>query len=499
MAKLALQLQTVFLTAAFSVSAQAQISKERYEKTFVSPNGVQESCIAIAKLPLGDYKRGDVEEEQRLCNLDFYNNTVALCPKTWSTSPGTMIHDFAGLASSSAEAENSMCRRGSPMKTLSKFKQTMNQADTSATFSASSIMYYHFSRALKAIVTVPTAVYRSMDKDIHKSRVADRAHPATNARMNSAGWNWLRRADADPSVYQPTSDLFTADRQKIYGVLLRDKGERYGAEINGTRASGWGDGQNYDFQKTPAFMALKSSLPLRQAIAAGYDEAIRDGAMARAFATGRPSEAQMVLWMNEVSEIVILDYIFSQQDRIGNIDYVWHWAYLDPATGEVKAEKVEDDRFKDLPRTQMARITPPTAIADKSPVLVQKTSIGDNDAGGMVQYANFTRRTGMLEGIANRTPPLQHINAETYTRILRLANDFRARGENYQTLDREIRILGFNDARDRRFSQLINNTLRVAEILENNCVSGQLKLDLISFKQAIKNEWVNHDTNCHVE
>lgn len=497
MAKLALQ--TVFLTTALSIAAQAQISRERVEKTYTSPNGVQESCIAIGKLPQGNYKRGDVEEEQRLCNLDFYNNTVALCPKTWSTSPGTIIHDFAGHATSSEQAEASLCRTGNPMKTLSKFKQTMNQADTSATFSASSIMYYHFSRALDAIVTVPAAVYRSMDKDIHKTRVADRARPAANARMNIAGWNWLRRADANPSVYQPTSDLFTADRRQIYGVLLKNKGERYGAEINGTRASGWGDGQNHDFQKTPAFMALKSSLPLREAITAGYNSAIRDGAMARAFATGRPSEAQMVLWMNEVSEIVILDYIFSQQDRIGNIDYVWHWAYLDPASGEVKAEKVNDERLESLSRAQMNRITPPVDIADKNPVLVQKTSIGDNDAGGMVQYANFTRRTGMLEGLANRTPPLQHINAETYRRVLRLANDFRTRGPNYQTLDREIRILGYNDSRDRRFSQLINNTIRVAEILENNCVSGQLKLDLVSFKQAIKNEWVNHDNSCRVE
>lgn len=491
---------TTLLLTLTATSAFAQVDKNRMERTFTSPNGVQESCIAIAKLPIGEYKASDVQEEQRLCGYDFYNNTVALCPKVWSTSPGTMIQDFSGLASSSSQAESSLCGQNTRMKTLSKFKQTMNQSGTSGTFSGSSIMYYHFSRALDAIVTVPTAVYRSMDKDAHKARVTDRARPAASARMNVAGWNWMRQAEASPAAYSPTSDLFTQDRKKIYGVLLKDKGERYGAEINGTRASGWGDGQNYDFQKTPAFAALKTAQPLAQAIETGYTAALRDGAMARAFASGKPSTQQMVLWMNEVSEIVLLDYIFSQQDRVGNIDYIWHWAYVDQATGEVKAEKVADE-YKDLSRAQLARIPVPASLAGKNPVLVQKTSIGDNDAGGLVQYANFTRRTGMLEGVAGKTGPLRHLNPETYRRVVRLARDFQRRGENYQTLDREIRILGYNDSGDRRFAQLINNTIRVAGILETNCASGQLKLDLVSFKKAMKGQMVVSDAeaSCTVD
>ena len=37
----------------------------------------------------------------------------------------------------------------------------------------------------------------------------------------------------------------------------------------------------------------------------------------------------MMFWMTELSEICLLDYIFSQQDRPGNIDYRWVWYYLD--------------------------------------------------------------------------------------------------------------------------------------------------------------------------
>lgn len=473
----------------------ADVDKSRLEKTFTSPNGVQESCIALAKLPMGAYKNGDVEEEARLCNLDFYNNTVALCPKTWSTSPGTIVSDFSGLASSSAQAEASLCKAGSPMKTAAKFKQTMNQQGTSGTFSGSSILYYHISRALDTSVTIPTAVYRSMDKNAHNSRVTSKARPPSNAKMNIAGWDWIRRAEASPDVYRPTSDLFTPDRKQIYGVLLKDKGERYGVEINGTRASGWGDGQNFDFQKTPGFMALKTNQPLADAINTGYANAVKDGAMAKAFASGRPSTAQMVLWMNELSEIAVLDFIFSQQDRVGNVDFRWYWSYVDAATGEVKAEKVDSE----VSRLSMSKVALPASLAGKNAILVQKTSIGDNDAGGLVQYANFTRRTGMLDGIAGKVNPLHHFNKETYDRLIRLSRDFKNRGENYQTLDREIRITGYNDAGDKRFAQLINNTIRAAQILETNCASGILKLDLVSFKKAVKGEMVATDTSCNVQ
>jgi hypothetical protein len=477
----------------------ADVDRSRLEKTFVSPNGVRESCVALAKLPMGAYKASDAEEELRLCSLDFYNNSVALCPKTWSTSPGTMIQSFQGLASSSAAAEASLCKNGTPMKTLSKFKQTMNQQGTSGTFSGSSIMYYHLSRALDTSVTVPIAVYRSMDKAAHNSRVTAKAHPAANARMNIAGWDWIRRSEASPEVYRPTSDLFTADHKQIYGVLLKDSGERYGMEVNGTRASGWGDGQNFDFQKTPGFMALKTNQPLVDAINTGYSNAVKDGAMAKAFASGRPSVPQMVLWMNELSEIALMDFIFSQQDRVGNVDYKWYWTYVDSATGEVKAEKVDDERLKSISRLSMSKIPVPAALAGKNAILVQKTSIGDNDAGGLVQYANFARRTGMLDGVAGKTNPMYHFNKDTYSRLIRLARDFKARGENYQTLEREIRIAGYNDAGDKRFAQLINNTVRAADLLEANCKSGVLKLDLVSFKKAVEGDLVATNKTCTVQ
>jgi len=483
--------------AVFSSVTQvyAQVDLSRKIKTFTSPNGVQESCVALSKLPMGDYKPGDVKEEENLCSIDFNDNATALCSKTWSTSPATIVHSFRDvdgkdLANSADEAENNLCGKDSRMDKVAKFKQTMNQDGTSGTYSGASILYYHLSRALDTEVDVPVAVYRSMDKDEHLRRVSAKARPPANAKMNVAGWNWLRSGENNPSSYPSMSDLFTGDRKQIYGTLLRDKGERYKEEINGTRESGWGKGQNMDFQKTPAFSALRSSATdLVSAINSGYAEAIKNPKMKAAVPT-QPSMPQMVLWMNEVSEIAILDYIFSQQDRVGNIDYQWYWSYVD-ANGEVKADRVKDDAFKSLSRLSMGKIKMPAEIAARNPILVQKTAIGDNDAGGLLQYANFTKTTGMLEG-------MRHLNKDTYQRLLKLAQDFKAKGVNYQVLKSESALLNATEG-NKRFLQTTGNTILAAGILEKNCRAGLLRLDLVSFKKAMKNELQTSATSCDIE
>ncbi len=34
-------------------------------------------------------------------------------------------------------------------------------------------------------------------------------------------------------------------------------------------------------------------------------------------------------WMRDLVDITLLDYIFSQQDRIGNIDYLTYWYWVE--------------------------------------------------------------------------------------------------------------------------------------------------------------------------
>lgn len=443
---------------------------------FQSPNGVAESCVALTKMPLGKYSEGDLSKEKEFCSIDFYDNSVALCPKTWSTSPGTIVRDNSKSGKSSAQSEVSNCGQSSTLDSIAKFKQTMNRPDTSGTYANSSLLYYHFSRALDATVDIPVAVYRTMDRKSHYERVSSKAHPSPAAKMNIAGWGHIKNAEMNPSTYSPKADLFTEDGQ-IYGVLLKDKGERYGVEVNGTRASGWGKGQNLDFQKTPGFMALRSSQDMPAAIEDGITQAFKDPAMAKGFAGARPSATQVTLWMKELSEIVILDYIFSQQDRVGNVDYRWFWVFQD-ASGKVQAAKADSK----VSLLKKASIKPPAEIASFNPVLVQKTAIGDNDAGGMVSYANFTKATQMLENI-------RHIHPETYRRLYKLAMDFEHQGPNYQAL------LNYGLRAD-SLKQTIGNTKLAASILLKSCESGALKFDLVSYKDAYQKKFAATPVDC---
>lgn len=52
------------------------------------------------------------------------------------------------------------------------------------------------------------------------------------------------------------------------------------------------------------------------------------------------SAPQMVFWMTELTEITLLDFIFNQQDRIGNIDYLAYWYWLE--NGQVHRVKAHD-------------------------------------------------------------------------------------------------------------------------------------------------------------
>ena len=165
---------------------------------------------------------------------------------------------------------------------------------------------------------------------------------------------------------------------------------------------------------------------------------------------GGVSDVQMVYWMQDLTEITLLDYIFSQQDRIGNIDYLayWHWT--------------EGDEVK---RAEAKGANPPTEAAAHEPLLIKRTWLNDNDAGGKRRYANFAKTTGMLEKI-------RHYNPETYRRLMALDRDFKAQGRLYAHLRDSF---GLTNA---QLKQAVSNTHKAAAILRQTCKAGKLRFDL---------------------
>ena len=100
------------------------------ETTFQSPNGLAERCVQIAPIPGGQYSDGDVKDEAAFCQIDLYAPDIALCPKTWSTSPGMMIYDVSAgnYAMDRTGFERNACAEGKSAKSLAngdlaKFKE----------------------------------------------------------------------------------------------------------------------------------------------------------------------------------------------------------------------------------------------------------------------------------------------------------------------------------------------------------------------------------------
>ena len=428
------------------------------ETTFTSPNGLIERCVRIAPIPGGEYSNGDLKDEAAYCSIDFYSNDVALCPKTWSTSPGTMVYDISSgpYANDRSAFERNACHEGKSAKDLAetdlaKFKMTMNAKGTSGTYAPSSLVYYHLSRFLGTSVDVPVAVWRSMDAAAHRSEVSERGLAMTGSaqRMNHEGWRHLVDAERNPASYSPTDDIMTADRKQVYGVMLSSPGHRYGSEINGTRKSGWGKGQNRDFQETPAYRALRAEAPLLEAIETGIREATRDRQIRKDLGDqGTPQ--QMVFWMRELSEIVVMDFIMSQQDRVGNIDFTPYYYWVEEGQAKRKKAKHHEPGDGSVPEG-----------ADR----LRRTNLNDNDAGGRVAYANFAKSTEMLQ-------KLRHFDGGVYEQLLRLNADLQTQGEIYSWLSSS---LGLADA---EVSQFVKNTALAAGILQQTCREGKMRFDL---------------------
>jgi hypothetical protein len=450
----------LLLAALAAPPAAASDAVRGAETTFTSPNGVVERCVRIAPMPGADYSKGDLKDEEAYCAIDLYAADVAVCPKTWSTSPGMIVYDVSEgpYAGDRAGFERRACGEGKAAKDLAaddlaKFKPTVNARGTSGTFSAASLLYYHVSRYSKRRSAPPWRSGGAWTAQRIFRRSRDRAVALSghshSSGMNHAGWQVLVNADENPESYSPTDDLFTADRSAIYGVLLSSPGSRYNSEVNGTRKSGWGKGQNLDFQETAPFRGLRSAKPLAEAIAEGVAQAIRDPQIKRDMGAD-VDPRQVAFWMRDVANIALLDYIFSQQDRIGNIDYRLYWMW------------VEDGQLKDKRAEHHGEAEPAPA---PDAIRVKRTRLNDNDAGGRVQYANFAKTTQMLE-------KLRHFPATTYEKLMALHADLQAGGPLHAYLRDSFGLS------DREFAQIVNNTALAAGILSESCRRGDLTFDL---------------------
>ena len=426
--------------------------------SFTSPNGVSEQCIEITPMPKAHYSKKDRKTQSDYCSIDF--SKTALCPKLWSTSPGTIVYeiDAAKYNDDYTQFERQHCAEGhharaAAIAKLASFKLSVNHKDTSGTYAPSSWVYYHLSRYFGTGVHVPVAVYRSIDKQVHLERVVKPALGIVQSRhglkMLKAGWAFLDAVESGQDMGSAGRAVLTDDDKQVFGALLDNKGDRYGIDFNGTRESGWGVGQNYDFQQTAPYLALRSDLPVADAIKNGIHQSRANPKMARKLSADT-APVQVAFWMKDLLEITLLDYMLGQQDRIGNIDYIWHWFWLED--GKLQSKRAHGSEM-------------PADVAKFQAVRLRQSAINDNDAGVKRGYANFAMKTGMLDG-------LRHYNPHLYKRLARLADDLRSEGEIYQW------FVDSSGLSSKEIKAMRERTLKAFTLLQSDCKSGSLKLDL---------------------
>lgn len=407
---------------------------------FASPTAgaPEELCVLPKHLPGADYKKDDDKSETELCSYSFFGarpreanapfKEVAICPKLSSTNPGTDVQDLLpGKSREQTEAE--ICaKEDRPTKLLAKYKQSIT-----CSYTPSILGYYHLSRALGGVGDVKPAVVRTMDLAEHKKITAEalqilRAQAAGD--YPKASWLSFQSAEANPAATSKKDALYTDDLKQIYGGLQENaRGEAKYSEINrrGAEPNIMGP-----FTRTAPFTKLVDGRPIAQIAGRTLAES-----------------AQTVTNIKDLSEMLLIDYLMSQQDRFGNIheiDY-YYFTKADGSLDKVKKSKVDDGE------------TPMPAGG----VLVKKIILKDNDCGGP-QKTNHVKNAGTLKQI-------RHMNAQTYKNLRWMAQSFGQGSDTVKFFMAEA-LFGQKDV-----DMLRANLNQASADLYAQCKAGKLLLD----------------------
>ena len=402
--------------------------------TFAVPGDrPDEICIIPLHLPFAHY-RGinggkDRADERKLASYDFYKagsaeaGAIGISPKRTSTSAAVKVYKLPDGTSRPQHLSAGYCRAMEKEgKQVAKFKQTDNRYTTTST--ASILGYYHVSRALGDICEIKPAVLRTMDIPQHKKVV--RLASEMGARGTVAkSWALFPRYYANPRRSGVARDLFTSDYKQIYGALLENtRGEdRYAEWLSA----------GSDLSSTRAFRVMADARPVASILGSN------------AF-THR--NVQTLVAARDMSELILLDYLLAQSDRLsgGNIS-CYDFAY-DLLGGEVVSAKASKapDRGSNIPR-----------------VIVRKLTIKDTD-GGLLN-SNVFEQKGYLARI-------RHMHPRTYQALQQLAHQWETDPTVRAFFHQECTFSATQLARFEKYLRTAATTLRERR------ESGRLHLDL---------------------
>ena len=317
------------------------------------------------------FTKHDKNKIDELGSLDFSASSgpqsVGVVPKLHNTSAGIEIYELPPtLTKETFEKTEGPYRSGVTKKYSNKRSGEKIAKFKAGTMAQSGLACFHMSRLLGHLVEVPPATYRTMDLDKFQ-KVGDQARTTGHPSCTEA-WANLRALAKSGS-----SKLVLPDGKAVYGSLAQNpRGEDSSPEDYWTV----GAIRGHSFYKV-----LSSKAPVANTLNLNDPKCLQDLALAQDMIRG-----------------VILDSIFRQVDRLGNIsvDQLQHYVDRD---GKVKW----DDKLSDKDKADAV-----------SPIFKLKRIIYKDNDDGMMWGMNSISVTPIL----NET---HHVDKTIYDRLQWLA------------------------------------------------------------------------------
>ena len=317
------------------------------------------------------FTKHDKNKIDELGNLDFYASSgpesVGVVPKLHNTSAGIEIYQLPPtLTKETFEKTEGPYRSGVTKKYSNKRSGEKIAKFKAGTMAQSGLACFHMSRLLGHLVEVPPATYRTMDLQEFQ-KVGDQARTTGNSSCTEA-WAELRSMAKSGS-----SKLILPDGKTLYGSLAQNpRGEDSSPEDYWTVSAIRG----HSFYKV-----LSSSAPVANILNLNDPKCLQDLALAQDMVRG-----------------VILDSIFRQVDRLGNISVDQLQHYVD-REGKVKW----DDKLSDKDKADAV-----------SPIFALKRIMYKDNDDGMMWGMNSISVTPILN-------EAHHVDKTIYNRLQWLA------------------------------------------------------------------------------
>ena len=454
----------IVLLAPMLAQAQLNMGIPRGTQQIALSRG--EICVIPKRLEGSKFSKKDLQREQDLCSLNIAapDATAAVCGKIASTNPALEFFQVeGGMSATEIEAKNCFTPKAggkaddNDFKKLAKYKQS-----TSCSYTPSLLSYYHVSRFLGNINQVPPVVLRTIDTNTQK-QIGNKTYlpmrAAWEKRSKISLDTWFDYSSEQKNAFKPapeiilqtwhgimsilnkgsshakSANIFTKDYKFSYGALQMNpsKEEKYSEMFNGGANQ---EARTANFKaKNQYFLKLTENGPFK-------------------YSTFNAKDAQQVLAMQNVADMILMDSILSQQDRLGNLHYTLErYAMVKDANGKTKVDKLDSLSKKEL----AAGATYPAGSIE-----LKKMMMKDNDCG--VSKTNHLKNGKLLE-------ELRHFNPETFSKFAKLAKLINTtEGEQFFKLE-----TGMNDNDIKNFKTNINYAVNV---LVKSCQEGKLTLDL---------------------